>query len=171
MNRDQKTLFIESVQGRFAEAPLVILTDFKGSTVAELEQLRRACSEAGAEFQIVKNTLCRRALAGTDMEALSPHFQGNIAVVFSGEDPIATAKVFKDQRKENKKLETRAGFFEGDLLDGKGVEIVATLPSREELLATLLRTIQEGPRQVLGVIQGPPRDLLFLLNNYASKLQ
>jgi large subunit ribosomal protein L10 len=105
------------------------------------------------------------------MEALSPHFQGNIAVVFSGEDPIATAKVFKDQRKENKKLETRAGFFEGDLLDGKGVEIVATLPSREELLATLLRTIQEGPRQVLGVIQGPPRDLLFLLNNYASKLQ
>ena len=91
MNKEQKALFIENVQGRFEGAPLVILTDFKGSTVAELEQLRRACGEAGAEFQIVKNTLCKRALAGTDMEALSPHFQGNIAVVFSGDDPIATA--------------------------------------------------------------------------------
>ena len=171
MDREQKALFIENVQGRFEGAPLVILTDFKGSTVAELETLRRACDEAGAEFQIVKNTLCKRALAGTDMEALSPHFQGNIAVVFSGEDPIATAKAFKEQRKGNKKLETRAGFFEGDVLDDKGVELVASLPSREELLVTLLRTIQEGPRQVLGVVQGPARDLLFLLNNYASKLQ
>jgi large subunit ribosomal protein L10 len=171
MNRDQKTQFVEHVQNRFAEAPLVILTDFKGSSVAELEQMRRACDEAGAEFQVVKNTLCKRAVAGTDMEALSSHFQGNIAVVFSGEDPIATAKAFKDQRKTNQKLETRAGFFEGDLLDEKGVDLVATLPSKEELFVTLLRTIQEGPRQVLGVLQGPSRDLLYLLNNYASKLQ
>jgi large subunit ribosomal protein L10 len=171
MNREQKTLFVENVQTRFADAPLVILTDFKGSTVAQLQHLRRACGEAGAEFQIVKNTLCKLALAGTDMESLAPHFRGNIAVVFSGEDAIATAKLFKEQRQVNENLETRAGFFEGDLLDVGGVEMVATLPSREELLSTLLRTLQEGPRQVMGVIQGPARDLLYLLNNYASKLQ
>ncbi len=171
MNREQKAEFVEEVQSRFAASPLVILTDFKGSTVGELEEMRYACSDAGAEFQVVKNTLCKRALAGTDMEALSSHFQGNIGVVFSGEDAIATAKAFKGQRKENPNLETRAGFFEGDVLDEAGVDLVATLPSKEELLSQLLRTIQEGPRQVMGVIQGPARDLVYLLNNYSSKLQ
>jgi large subunit ribosomal protein L10 len=171
VNREQKAQFVETVQSRFADSPLVILTAFKGSTVAQLEEMRHACNEAGAEFQVVKNTLCKRALAGTDMEVLSPHFQGNIGVIFSGEDAIATAKVFKGQRKGNPKLETRAGFFEGDVLDQAGVELVATLPSKEELLTKLLQTVQEGPRQVLGVIQGPARDLMYLLNNYSSKLQ
>ena len=171
MNREQKVEFVDKVQQRFASSPLVILTDFKGSTVAQLEQMRHACTDAGAEFQVVKNTLCRRALAGTDMEALTSHFSGNIGVLFSGEDAIATAKAFQGQRKDNPKLETRAGFFEGDVLDEKGVELVATLPSKEELLSKLLQTVQEGPRQVIGVIQGPARDLLFLLNNYSEKLQ
>lgn len=171
MNREDKAAFIEEVRDRFVNAPLVILTDWKGSTVAEMEALRRACEPAGVHFQVVKNTLCRRAIEGTDLEGLSEHFKGNIGVLFASDDPIAAAKLFRAQKKENAKLICRAGYFEGDVLDGAGVEAVADLPSREELLVTLLRTIQEGPRQVMGVIRAPARDLLYLLNNYANKLE
>lgn len=171
MNREQKAAFVDEIRGRFAEAPLVILTDFQGATVKEMDQIRRACEPAGIHFRVVKNTLCRRAIDGTDKEPLSPHFRGNVGVLFAGDDPIAAAKVFRDLVKANDKLQAKAGFFEGDLLDGKGVVAVADLPSREELLTLLLRTIIEGPRQVLGVLQAPARDLLYLLQNYAKKLE
>lgn len=170
MNRDQKAEFVEEVRERFNNAPLVILTDWKGSTVAEMDALRRACEPVGVHFQVVKNTLCRRAVAGTELEGLTEHFRGNIGVLFAGDDPIAAAKLYRTQKKDNDKLICRAGFFEGDILDDKGVDAVADLPSREELLVTFLRTLQEGPRQILGVLQGPARDLLYLLKNYENKL-
>lgn len=171
MNREQKAEFIDEIRGRFADAPLVILTDFKGSTVEQMDALRRASESNGLHFQVVKNTLCRRAIAGTEKEPLSPYFRGNIGVLFSGDDPVATAKVFKDQLKANQNLVVRAGFFDGDVFEGESVMAVAELPSREELLVTLLRTITEGPRRVLGVLQAPARDLLYLLSNYAKKLE
>lgn len=171
MNREQKSQIIDDVRERFLAAPFVALTDFKGSTVAQMDKLRRACEAQGIHFQVVKNTLSKRAVADTDLEGLTKHFQGNIGVFFAGEDPIAAAKLLKDQVKDNDKLVIKAGFFEGDVLDEKSTLAVADLPSREELLVTLLRTIQEGPRQVLGVLQAPARDLLYLLNNYASKLE
>lgn len=171
MNRAQKAEFIEGVRGRFQAAPLLILTDFKGSTVLELDELRRACETVGAEFQVVKNTLSKLALKETEKSALGEHFSGNVGVIFSGEDPIAAAKLFRTQLKSNGKLQTRVGFFEGDVLDPVSVDKVADLPSKEELLSSLLATIQEAPRQVLGVIQGPARDLLYLLNNYANTLE
>lgn len=171
MNLEQKKAFVEDMRTRMSASGLLILTDFKGSTVDELNSLRRACEQADVQIRVVKNTLCKRAIAGTDMEALAPHFKGNIALLLAGEDPIAAAKLFKAQLKENEKLEPRAGFFEGDVLDPAGVAAVAELPSREELLSLLLRTIIEGPRQVMGVIRAPARDLLYLLQNYAEKLE
>jgi large subunit ribosomal protein L10 len=171
MDREQKAAFIEDIRGRFGQASYVVLADFRGSTVAQMDSLRRACEPSGSHFQVVKNTLCKRAVAGTDAEALSEHFVGNVGVLFSGEDPIATAKMFKEQLKGNNNLQVKAGFFEGGVLDEKSTVAVADLPSREDLLSTLLRTLQEGPRQVLGVIQGPARDLLYLLHNYADKLE
>lgn len=171
MNRAEKEAFVDEIRGRFEAAPLVILTDFVGSTVAQTDQLRRACEPEGVHFQVVKNTLCKRAIEGTDKEVLADYFRGNVGVVFSGEDPIATAKLFKDQLKQNDKLQVRAGFFEGDVLDANGVAAVADLPSREELLAKVLATVLEAPRRVLRVIQAPGRDLVYLLNNYATKLE
>jgi len=171
MNREQKAEFVDEIRGRFANAPLVILTSFQGATVKEMNQIRRACEPAGLHFQVVKNSLCRRAIAGTPKEKLSPHFKGNVGVLFAGDDPIAAAKIYRDLAKANEKLQVKVGYFEGDVLEGKAVAAVADLPSREELLATLLSTMQEAPRQVLGVIQGPPRDLLYLLQNHASELE
>lgn len=171
MDREQKAAFIDDIRGRFGQAPYVVLADFRGSTVSQMDALRRACENNGAHFQVVKNTLCKRAIAGTDAEGLSQHFVGNVGVLFSGDDPISTAKMFRDQLKGNTNLKVKAGYFEGDVLDEKSVVAVADLPSREDLLSTLLRTIQEGPRQVLGILQAPARDLLYLLQNYADKLE
>jgi large subunit ribosomal protein L10 len=119
----------------------------------------------------VKNTLCERAVEGTDKEKLGAHFRGNIAVLFSGSDPIAAAKLLKDQLKDSEKFTVKAGFFDGDVLDMKGVEGVAGMASREDLLSQLLATVQAGPQQILGIIQAAPRDLLYVLNNYAAKLE
>lgn len=171
MNREQKAGFVDEISGRFADAPLVILTDFQGSTVREMDQIRRACEPAGVHFRVVKNSLCRRAIAGTPKEKLSPYFKGNVGVLFAGDDPIAAAKIFRDLVRTNEKLQVKAGYFDGDVLEGPAVAAVADLPSREELLSILLRTVQEGPRQVLGVLQGPARDLLYLLQNHAAELE
>lgn len=171
MNRAEKAEFIEDVRGAFAASPFVVLTDFKGATVLELDALRRACEANGAQFRVVKNTLCRIAVADTEKSALAAHFRGNIGVVLAGDDVVSVAKMIRDQKRANDKIAIRAGFFDGDVLDEKGVASVADLPSREELLSKLLATLNEGPRQLLSVIQGPARDLLYVLNNFASKLE
>ncbi|MEZ4322396.1 MAG: 50S ribosomal protein L10 [Myxococcota bacterium] len=115
MNREQKTAFVEEIRGRF-QPHLVVLTDFKGSTVAQMDALRRACEPSGSHFQVVKNTLCKRAIQDLDAQKLDKHFVGNVGVLFAGEDPIATAKMFKAQLKDNKQLVVKAGLFEGDIL-------------------------------------------------------
>jgi large subunit ribosomal protein L10 len=170
VNRAEKAEFIESVRADFVAAPLIILTDFKGITVKEIDKVRRVVEASGAKFRVVKNTLARVAVSETEMAPLSEQFVGNIGVVFSSEDAQKTAKMFRTLRKENDKLQLKGGYFDGQVLDPAGIEAVAELPSREQLLSTLLATMQEAPRQVLGVIQGPARDLLYVLNNFAAKL-
>jgi len=152
MNREQKATQIEDLHHRFSASPMIVLTDFKGSTVAEMDAMRRGCEKRGVFFQVVKNTLAVRALEGTGKEQLGDHFVGNIGVMLALEDPIATAKLAKQYAKDYEKLQVRAGYFDGDLLDSKGVAAVAELPSKEELQSTLLATLQEGPRSLLSVL-------------------
>lgn len=170
MNREQKVEQVGDLHKRFAATPFVVLADFKGSTVAQMDSLRRSCEKGGVHFRVVKNTLAVRALEGTGKEGLADHFRGNIGVLIANEDPVGTAKLVGKYAKENAKILVRAGYFEGDLLDEKGVAAVAELPSKEELQSKLLATLQAGPRDLLGVIQGPARDLLYLLANFADKL-
>ncbi|RME25041.1 MAG: 50S ribosomal protein L10 [Deltaproteobacteria bacterium] len=174
MNRTQKAELVEGLAARLAETPLVILADYRGVTVNEITALRREIRAAGAEYKVVKNTLLRRAIEGTDKEGMNQFLAGMTGVVLSGDDPIATAKSLRDLTKDlqkEKRFIIKGGWFEGDALDAEAVKKVADLPSREELLSLLLRTIQEGPRQVLGVVQAPARDLLYLLKNYERKLE
>lgn len=171
MDLTEKTAFVEDLRERFATSPLVILTNFQGSRPLQMDSIRRRCEPIGVHFRVVKNTLAKRAIAGTDLEPLGAHFKGNVGVLFSGEDAQAAAKLFKELVKDNDKLGAKAGYFDGTVLDEKGVAGVADLPSRAELLVRLLQTINEGPRRILGVIQGPARDLAYLLGNKATELE
>ena len=170
MNRAQKTEFVQSLRSTLQECPLIVVADYKGTTANMVNHFRRRLDEFQFTMTIVKNTLARRAVEGTELEGLNEFFNGMTAVVLSGDDPIAGAKALRDALKETGTIKVRGGFFEGDVLDAVGVKAIADLPSREELLVTLLRTVQEPPRQLLGVLQAPARDLLYLLKNFEDKL-
>jgi len=174
MNREQKAEFVDSLSARLKDVPLIALADYRGVTVAEINAFRRSLAEQGMGYSVIKNSLAKRAIAGTPMEGLGEHLTGMTGWVLSGEDPVASAKTLrtltKDLKKQNKFI-IKGGYFDGDTIDGAAIDKVADLPSREELLVMLLRTLQEGPRRVLGVMQAPARDLLYLLKNYESKLE
>lgn len=174
MNRQQKEELVAQLSERLSAAPLVMLADYRGVDVAEISAFRNAMADAGVDYQVAKNSLIKRAIAGTPMEALGEHLTGMTGLVISGDDPIAAAKALRTAVKglnKDEKFIVKAGFFEGEALDGAAAKKIADLPSREELLSTLLRTITEGPRQLVSVIQAPARDLLYLLNNYSAKLE
>ena len=175
MNRKQKEAFVQSLSERLSNAPFVMLADYRGLTVAESNALRRKLDEAGVDYRVVKNTLARLAVKGTAMEGMCEDLAGMTGWVISGEDPVAAAKAIRDVTKDLnfKKLDkfiVKGGFFEGESQSADAIVKVADLPSREELLVKLLQTLLAGPRQVMGVIQAPARDLLYLLKNYETKL-
>ena len=170
MDRTQKAEFVESLSRSLEGAPLVVLADFRGTDVETTNELRRTLEKSGVSWQVVKNSLARRAIADTPLADLAEHFVGMTAVAISGDDPVGTAKVLKETLKPKGTVHVKVGFFEGEILDPAGVKAIASLPSREELLVMLLRTLQEPGRQVLGVLQAPARDLLYLLKNYEKKL-
>ena len=174
MNRTQKAELVQSLTAELENTPFVVLADYRGVSVPQVTELRQQLRKRGAEYRVIKNTLLRRAIDGTDKESIGDYLTGMTGVVLSGDDPIAAAKAVRELTKDlqkEKKFVIKGGWFEGDALDATAVAKVADLPSREELLVMMLRTIQEGPRQVLGVLQGPARDLLYLLKNYETKLE
>ena len=175
MNRAQKKAYVEDLRGRLTAAPFLALADYRGVDVAEINQFRRALAAKGIDYVVIKNTLVRRALEGTEYEAVVANLSGMTGWVISGDDPIDAAKTLKSVYKEldfkkKEKFELKGGYFDGAVLDGVEVIKVADLPSKEELLVMLLRTIQEGPRQLVSVVQAPARDLVNLLKNYENKL-
>ena len=170
--RAEKAVRIETLKNEISSAPLVALVDYKSVTVEQVNSIRRTFESKGLTYRVEKNTLINRAVQDTDMEGLSSFLSGMTGVVISSEDAIASAKAIRSVVSEFKgsTFVLKGGFFDGDILDAQQIDKVADLPSKEELLSTLLRTIQEGPRQVLGVIQGPARDLVNLLKNYENTL-
>jgi large subunit ribosomal protein L10 len=170
MNRADKVEFLEQFTERMHAAPFVVLADYRGVTANDVNELRRKLEERDLKFEVVKNTLARKAIAGSDKQPLSDHFVGMTGVIVSGEDPIAAAKAVKECLDPKGKVQVKAGYFEGDILDAAGVAAVASLPGREELLVMLLQTLLAAPRQVMGIVRAPARDLLYLLKNYETKL-
>lgn len=170
MNRQEKAAFVGSFHDALKASPLVVAAGFKGTTVNQANSLRRQLEKKGVRLRVVKNTLAKRALAGTGMEELAPHLVGMTALFLSNEDPIASAKVLREIATGLPTLQFIAGFYEGEVFVGESVKGIADLPSKNDLLATLLRTMQEPPVQLLSLLEAPARDLLSLLKNYENKL-
>jgi large subunit ribosomal protein L10 len=173
MSVTNKTSLVESFSARLTETPLVVLADYRGVTVAEISEFRDVLRKNGMSYEVIKNTLARRAIEGTPLEGLNQHLTGMTGWVISGEDPILAAKTLRDATKELDKAEKfviKGGFFDGEILDANAMAKVADLPSKEELYVMLLGLVQKGPRNVLGVLSAPGRDLVNLLKNYEAKL-
>lgn len=174
MNRTEKAEIISNLAATMHRTQFLAVADYRKVTVAEITALREKFRAAGMQYLVVKNTLASRAMEGTALAVLGPKLKGMNGLIIAEADPIAAARSLREISKDLKKAEkfqVWGGYFDGACLDAAEVDKVADLPGREELLSTLLATMQEGPRQILGVIQGPARDLMYLLKNYEQKLE
>jgi large subunit ribosomal protein L10 len=141
MNRSEKVAVVEDIGATVAEAQAIVVAEYRGLEVEAMTQLRRQAREAGVFLRVLKNSLARRALAGTPFEVLVDQMVGPLIYGIST-DPVSCARVLNDFAKGNQKLVLKAGAMRNSLLDADAVKALATMPSREELLATLLGTMQ-----------------------------
>ena len=137
-----KQPIVQEISENIKDAQSVVVVDYRGPTVAEDTQLRKALREAGVTYKVYKNTMIRFAAKGTEFEALEPHLEGPTALAVSKEDATAPARVLAEFAKKADKLELKAGVVEGTYYDEKGIQVIATIPSREILLGKLLGSIQ-----------------------------
>lgn len=163
MKLEAKQQITEDLHDRFAKSAIIVLTDYKGLDVTSINDLRRKLRESNIEYQVVKNTLLVRAAEDTDVALIKDHFKGPSAVAISYDDPVAPAKVLTQFAKDNNKLEIKVGLLNGKVLDVDAIKALATLPSREVLLAQLLSTMHAVPTSFVRVLAEVPRSLLNVL--------
>ncbi len=166
MERSQKATLIGDIKGRFDKMTSAVFLDFKGMTVEEVSKLRVEFRKSGVEYRVVKNTLVKQALAGKPWgKILTDTLKGMTGVAWSYEDPSAAARVVKAFRKDNEKLQIKAGLVDGQLLDGKSVESqLATMPGKNELRAMLLATMQAPLQNFVALLQAPAQNLVYVLS-------
>ncbi|AKJ69810.1 50S ribosomal protein L10 [Pandoraea thiooxydans] len=159
LNLDDKKAVVAEVAAQVAGAQTVVLAEYRGITVGDLTQLRAKARQQGVYLRVLKNTLARRAVQETAFAGLAEQMTGPLIYGMS-EDAVAAAKVLNDFSKTNEKLVLRAGSYDGQVLDKAGVQALANIPSREELLAKLL-----------GVMQAPVSGFARALAALAEKKQ
>jgi len=143
---EQKQLAVNEVAEKLASSPSTIVADYRGLNVSQVTELRKQLREAGVEFQVLKNSIVRRATEGTDYTELNEILVGPTAIAFSAEDAIAPAKILYNFAKQNTALTLKGGLVEGKVVDEAQVKALAELPSRDGLLSMLLSVLQAPVR-------------------------
>jgi large subunit ribosomal protein L10 len=141
LNREAKAVIIDDVSAQVAKAQAIVVAEYRGLDVASITELRRKARDAGVYLRVLKNTLVRRALNETPFEKLTDQLVGPLIYGIS-EDPVAAAKVMNDFAKANEALVIKGGAMPNALITIDGIKALASLPSRDELLAKLLGTMQ-----------------------------
>ena len=157
LNRSEKQAVIDEVTGLAAKAQTLVMAEYRGITVADMTRLRSQARGNGVTLSVLKNTLARRAVAGSAFEVLSDQMTGPLIYGFSV-DAVAAAKVVADFAKTNDKLVIRGGAFAGKTLDVNGVKQLASIPSKEVLLA-----------QICGLLMSPISRTAVVLGALAAK--
>lgn len=146
----------------------VWVVDYRGLSVQQTETLRRSIRESGASMKVLKNTLTKRALDEAGMPTLDDILNGPSAFIFAEGDASASAKVLRDFAKENDQLEIKGGIMEGREVSSDDVMAIADLPTRDELLSMLLRTLQGPATGLVRVLNGPAESLARVLQAIAD---
>ncbi len=141
LSMEQKKAMVAEVSGVLADSQAAILAEYRGLTVAQMTDLRAKARKAGVYVRVVKNTLVRRAVAGSPFECLKDHLSGPLAFAAS-QDPVAVAKLLMDFAKDNDKLHVTTGSMGGRLITSAEMQVLAKLPGREVLLSILLGTMR-----------------------------
>ena len=140
--KQQKQLIIDEIKGKLENAQAAVVIDYMGITVAEADAMRKTLREANVDYTVYKNTLIKRAIEGTEFAPLAEVLDGPSALAISTEDATAPARTLNKIIKDFKKMEFKAGVVEGTYYDKAGIEAVAEIPSRDELIAKFMGSIQ-----------------------------
>jgi large subunit ribosomal protein L10 len=172
LNREQKTELIQRLSTSLGEAPSIVVASFSGLTVEATDELRSRMRAADVSYEVVKNTLIKRAVAGTSKETIAPLLKGTTAIAYHSEDPGAPAKILRDFIKDHKKgLTIKGGWVDGTLLDESGVEMLSKLPGRDELRGSLLRVLNGAATQFVRVLNAAPGDFVQVLRARKESLE
>lgn len=160
---------VQEIKEHLANVSAVWLVDYRGLTVKQTQELRRSLRDANAEMKVYKNTLCQIALKELDLPAMDEYLNGPNGFVFvAGEDIAASAKAVKEFAKKNKSLEIRAGLVGQQVMSAEQVIAIADLPSREELIAKLLGTLNNPATKIVRVLNEPMASFARTLNAIAG---
>ena len=141
LNLEGKKAIVAQVHAAAKDALSAVVADSRGVTVSDITKLRREAREAGVWMKVVRNTLAKRAVSGSQFECLSDSFAGPSLIAFSNEHPGAAARIFTDFAKKNDKFELKCGAFEGNIVD---VAMLAKLPTYDEAIARVMMTMKEA---------------------------
>ena len=160
MARKEKVEKVKELTEKMETAESIIFTNYRGLNVAEINELRSKLREAGVEYQVIKNTLANFAAENAKIEGLKEVFVGPTAAAFGQDDPVTPAKVLTDFSKDHKELVIKGGVLDGNVIAAEKVEQLAKIPSREELIAKALGSMQAPINGFACVLAGIPRKLL-----------
>lgn len=161
--KEKKAQIVAELKDRFQNSSSAVLIDYRGITVAEATVMRNEFRDAGVVYKIYKNTLTERAVKELGYEDLIPYLAGPTAIAFGVDDPVAPAKLLNDTIKKLKKMEFKVGVVEGKVIDVDGIKELASLPSREELIAKMLGSMNAPITGLAMVLSGTIRSLLYAL--------
>jgi large subunit ribosomal protein L10 len=160
LNLEDKKALVAEVGTVAASALSVVAAEYRGLTVTQMTELRSKARASGVYMRVVKNTLARKALAGTAFEPLGPTLKGPLVLAFSKDDPGAAARVIKDFAKTNDKLVTTGLSLGGPVLSAKDLDKVASMPTKDQALSMLLGVIQAPLQKLVGTLQAAPLKLV-----------
>jgi large subunit ribosomal protein L10 len=160
---EQKKQIVADIKESLSRAQSVVVAEYRGLNVGEQTELRAKLRDAGAEMKVLKNTLVKRATDEHGITGLDSYLEGPTTWVFSIEDPVAASKIMMEYAKTHKKLVIKGGILEKKVIDAKGIEALASLPSREVLLAQVLAGMQAPLSGMVNVLQGPLRKFVYAL--------
>ena len=163
MNRSGKEQVVAELSERLAEAKAAFLADFRGLNVEQATALRAKLREAGVDYRVIKNTLLKLAAQGTTAECLTGELSGPTAIAMAIDDPVATAKALTEFAKSNDKFILKAGALDGKVLSEADIKALADLPSREQLLASMLSSMNAPLTNFVGTLAAIPRSLVTVM--------
>ena len=160
---------IEAMKENFSKAKVAVVTEYRGLTVEEITKLRRALQKENSDYMVTKNTLAKVASKGTQFEVLEEVLKGPVAIAFGFADEVAPAKVLKKFIKEAKKGQIIAAAMDGKLLSAKETEVLADLPSKEELYAKMLGCINSPATGIAGAVNAVMSGLVRAMDQVAKQ--
>lgn len=169
MPKPEKIATVEEIKDKLSSATIAVLTEFQGLNVAEVTELRKLFRTADVDYKVYKNTLTRIAAQQLGLSGVEEFLVGTTALAFSKDNPVASAKIIKDFSSKHKNFRVKAGILDKKLIASDDVIALASIPSREVLLASVLGAMQSPISGLLSVLQGPIRNLTWVLKNLAEQ--